>query len=139
MDFEKSLFWGFPSGVNPYFLSNIQNFFFVPFFDKNKTRNSLALSKKEKKKKLHIVDKNHGLTPFTKITKMATFKNLYLYSQKSLSFDLEHHQKLFQGLFSQKRKKFILKNHELTPLRKSQKWRLLKSVSLKFKNPFFKN
>ena len=28
------VFWGFASGDNPYFLSNIQNFFFVLFFDK---------------------------------------------------------------------------------------------------------
>ena len=42
--------------------------------------------------------------PFTKITKMATFNNRYLYSH---SFDLEHNQTPFQGLFSQKRKNFV--------------------------------
>ena len=35
---------------------------------------------------------------------MATFNNRYLYSH---SFDLEHNQTLFQGLFSQKRKNFV--------------------------------
>ena len=99
-----------------------KNFSLCSFFRQNKPGNNLALSKKEKKKeKTSYCLQKPWVNPFTKITKIATFKNLYLYSHKSLSFDLEHHQTLFQGLFSQKRKKKFSQKSWVSPFTKIPK------------------
>ena len=72
--------------------------------------------------------------------KKATFKIDDFHVKKSLSIKLEHHQKMFLGSYSRKKKQkkilFFEKNHGLTPSRRTQKWRLLKLESLKFRNPF---
>ena len=84
-----------------------------------------------KKEKLLCFRQKSWVNPFTQITKMATFKYRYLYSLKSLPFKLEHQQKLFRGLFflpKINKEKFHIfdKNHGLTPLKRIQKWSLLK-------------